>query len=385
MLKLFNQRLLYKLNCSYLYQLQKTAASNYKRSTTNTLASEQFNAIQKEVINYKHLNQNEWIKTRHELVEKYKHINANNVDAIIMGLCSSDLKLAKSYLHFLEREGMNLNAATIGKLLKTFNLEYHSKGQLEVEQQNEVLELCLKLQGNHKVLDAASCEYLIQGLVCTNEWHRAVDYLEMMRLSAVPTVSAYTELIVKAFKTKHHDLAWDLLKDMVQNRKQPKCETFIAYLYSIQQEFRYEKSMRIEKIEQLLLFLNQHNILITAKVISTFEDICQDLTVNLKRSQMNRLGKCSNCSNYLDPVSVKDEDFQALRDVFLQKTLVRNDVYQKSSPQELKRFQEFVQKSVPYDCVIDGLNVAYSTGKKLPNQLSKMVSSYLYCFMNMNN
>lgn len=53
---------------------------------------------------------------------------------------------------------------------------------------------------------------------------------------------------------------------------------------------------------------------------------------------------------------------------------MRKNVYVKSNPEELERFKNFVEDTVPYDCVIDGLNVAYSMGnQKSPAVYARIV------------
>lgn len=51
----------------------------------------------------------------------------------------------------------------------------------------------------------------------------------------------------------------------------------------------------------------------------------------------------------------------------LKNIIVGENIYQSTSPQELKRYLLFIQTMKPYDVVIDGLNVAYGgrrTGEK---------------------
>lgn len=93
-------------------------------------------------------------------------------------------------------------------------------------------------------------------------------------------------------------------------------------------------------------------------------------------------GKCNSCRQYLSPVQLSATEFNQLSQAFLEKVLIRDNVFLKTTPGELERFHTFINKVQPYDCVIDGLNVAYSKGSKLPiGTLAKIMVDVLKYFV----
>lgn len=44
----------------------------------------------------------------------------------------------------------------------------------------------------------------------------------------------------------------------------------------------------------------------------------------------------------------------------LSKVIIGDDIFQKTTPSEFHRFNQFIDKTKPYDIVIDGLNIAYA-------------------------
>ncbi len=77
----------------------------------------------------------------------------------------------------------------------------------------------------------------------------------------------------------------------------------------------------------------------------------------------------------LEPIwDISQTDFAKLRDTFLEKSLKKKDIYQTSHPQELSKFQEFLQQCKPYDIVVDGLNVAWMRQGGRPD--TKLVSDF---------
>ncbi|KAH8274347.1 hypothetical protein KR044_003727 [Drosophila immigrans] len=327
------------------------------------------------------LSNEEWQLVRSRLRNSGKYISAHNVDAFILGMCANgeQLPLAKSYLRYLEAEGLDANAATLGRLLRVYHAAHQQRALSDAEQA-EIVQICDRLQGSHETLDASSCEHLIHGLVATTEhWQRARRFLEMMKVTSAPSVAAYSALAAKAFSASQPELGWQLLDEMLEQRRLPKCEVFVAQL---------ENSARhvagfAEQLERLLQFLSKHSISISDKVSQQLLDLAQRLPQQLQvtATHLERTGKCAACQQHLEHVAISEADFARLRDAFLDKVLIRHDVFQKSTPEEVQRFKRYVDQTAPYDCVIDGLNVAYSTGnKKSPQQLAQLVATVVRYF-----
>lgn len=73
-------------------------------------------------------------------------------------------------------------------------------------------------------------------------------------------------------------------------------------------------------------------------------------------------GLCSCCKDTLDCQNLTDVEFNLLQQNVKEKLIVGSDLFLKTSPDELKRFLDFVKGTAPYDVVLDGLNIAYAVG-----------------------
>ncbi|XP_034107293.1 mitochondrial ribonuclease P catalytic subunit [Drosophila albomicans] len=358
------------------------ASAHKRRPQLGAVQSDQLEQLKSEYFaRSEALSNAEWQHVRSVLSGRNKYISAHNVDAVILGMCASgeQLPLAKSYLRYLETSEIEPNAATLGRLLRV----YHSAHQLRMlsdKEQSEIMQICDRLQGSHEILDASSCENLIYGLVATTEhWQRAVHFLQMMKVTSTPTVSAYSAVAAKAFTCSQPELAWRLLEEMLEQRKLPKCEVYVAQLES---SARDVAGFALQ-VDRLLHFLGKHNILITDKVAQQLLNLAQQMPQQLQvtSTHLERLGKCAACQQHLEHVAISEAEFASLRDAFLDKVLIRNDIFQKSTPAEVERFKRYVEQTAPYDCVIDGLNVAYSTGnKKPPTQLAQLLATVVRYF-----
>lgn len=99
----------------------------------------------------------------------------------------------------------------------------------------------------------------------------------------------------------------------------------------------------------------------------------KELTMSLRFSSR---GECSVCQRPLENLDLSEKEFSEMRSSFLQTVLVGSDIFQNSTPEELKNFISFVEKNAPFDIVLDGLNVAYMSGTSVtPEVFVGLVSS----------
>lgn len=92
-------------------------------------------------------------------------------------------------------------------------------------------------------------------------------------------------------------------------------------------------------------------------------------------------GKCCSCNQTLDRLSLSDDEFKLLQTNVKKKLIVGSDLFLKTSPEELKRFTNFLRSTAPYDIVLDALNIAFATRQQhnvnRVNLLCKIVNNLL--------
>lgn len=55
------------------------------------------------------------------------------------------------------------------------------------------------------------------------------------------------------------------------------------------------------------------------------------------------------------------EEFKRLKEAVMEIALIGNNTFLKSTPDEVSKFMRFIEKTAPYDVVLDGLNIAFRT------------------------
>ncbi|KAM9645114.1 mitochondrial ribonuclease P catalytic subunit isoform 2-T2 [Trichechus inunguis] len=92
---------------------------------------------------------------------------------------------------------------------------------------------------------------------------------------------------------------------------------------------------------------------------------------------IQKSGQCLGCGKTIESIYLSPEEYEFLKENIMRNVIDGGDQYKKTTPEELKRFQNFVNNHPPFDIVIDGLNVAKMFPKARESQVLLDVVSQL--------
>lgn len=310
----------------------------------------------------------EWENVSKELITSERNVNSSNVDGIIITMCIKEqrLDIAKSYADYIASQSRQLNDASIGKLLRLYYNHQHHEGAdkkpIAAADEAQISALCNLVIAKHSMIESSLAENLIHGLCLTKDWMKSVDMLNHIRVLGKPNATTYSCIVTRALDEDNFEVAWSLLDQMVSEQLAPRTKVFLTYF----EKFKHNSA----ETEKMLDVISENSFVLPERRIEDFKEAFGQSVevVNIKRN-----GKCPSCSNKLPSNQLNETEFEKLSKTFLEDVMIRSDVYLKTSPGELRRFKDFVHKTAPYDCVIDGLNVAYSHGAQQPQLLAKNV------------
>ncbi|KAJ6634895.1 Mitochondrial ribonuclease P catalytic subunit [Pseudolycoriella hygida] len=344
------------------------------RDTHHSFLSETFNGNPQPT-------KQEWTDLRNNLLKMKSRssvVNANNVDVFILSNClPKQLETGKSYVKYLKESGSEPKISALMRLLKLYFDASRAGIPITKEDQQYIVDMYNRLAAQYEIFDSTLGEGLLHGLVLTDEWRKSLDIMDSMKFCSNPSSSAYSAVIGRALHEGDESLGWNLFNDMIANCTTTlRNEAFESYIH-----FCEKNNDEFEKnINKMLTFIRDNEILITDKIARAFQRAFEKFDYNCSITTVNPRGKCESCKQHLPNVHITDEELGQLSDHFLNKVLVGRDIFTKSTPEEFQTFIRFMDKTIPYDCVIDGLNVAYSLNTNDPVKRSKALASVVKHF-----
>lgn len=315
----------------------------------------------------------EWESVRNELIASEKFINKSNLDGVVIEKCfnASRLDVAKSYVEFINSKSLQLNDSTVGKYVRLFHCQHKlisenvdNASRLPAQDEDEIIRLSDYLIKKHEILEATLAENVIFGLSLTRNWMKCIDLLKHIEFTSIPSSRTYSCVISKALDEDKLDIVWNLLHTVLANQRAPS--TFLI------KKFFSKYQNDDAKMEKMMNLIGDYCLMLPEDEINEFKEILKGR--NCESVSITRKGFCRSCSDQLKKVELNEDEFKKLSKTFLEDVMVTKDVYLKTNPAELRKFMKFVELTIPFDCVIDGLNVAYSHGPQPSVLMAKNVS-----------
>uniref|UniRef100_A0A8D0HAF3 Mitochondrial ribonuclease P catalytic subunit n=1 Tax=Sphenodon punctatus TaxID=8508 RepID=A0A8D0HAF3_SPHPU len=229
---------------------------------------------------------------------------------------------------------------------------------VQQEQTGETLDIHDILKVRFNVLETGAYSLLIRGLSSSHRWREALPLLEEVKKVITPSKRNYGDCIKGALNNQEITLACDLYHEMLAMNVVPKLDTLQAF-------FDTGKGLQDDKLKSeltnILLYLRDNQVYpgeaLMQSIKHWFESIPGENWKGHLTTIQNSRRQCSCCDQYLESIHLSQEEYSTLKDKIINDVIRGMDTFRKTTPQELQKFQIYLERHPPYDVVIDGLNV----------------------------
>lgn len=314
----------------------------------------------------KPLNSEEWDKLKEDFNGK-----ASFEDWVISQMvhhCSS-IDVAKSLLAWVAAKNNGIVGYNL--LVKYLSLCVSHK------QTSEVIDVYEIMKAKYKCLESGANTLLIRGLIPSDRWREALLLLEDIKKVMVPSKRNYHDCIQGALLHQDVNVAWSLYQELVGHSLIPLLETLKAF-------FDFGKDINDDhysnKLLDILLYLRNNQLYPGESFAHSIKAWFESIPGRQWKGQFTTIqksGQCSSCGRTLESIHLSPEEYEFLKEKIMRDVIDGGDQYKKTTPQELKRFERFVNSCPPFDIVIDGLNVAKMLPKSRESQNLLAVVSQL--------
>lgn len=277
------------------------------------------------------------------------------VDTFILKMCINKKypEAGISYYKFLESNNYEPSVSTLSTYLQLYGLR---DGSLTEAEKEHVLSLCKSILNKYSSLNSLLINVLVKCLCQVGEWQEAVKIIENFKENQLYIRYAYTDLISYLYENGKDDLGHKYLVATLKTRLGPFKEAYDSYLkYCSREEDKFN-----ERIEELFALWNKYGIKPTLRVALEVSNACNKYGWSAEPTRISR-SVCVTCKQKLaEDQDLTDEEYERLRKVTM-KRLISDGMYYVTNPEEIKRYVKFIDERKPYDVIIDGLNMFYTS------------------------
>uniref|UniRef100_A0A3Q4GSR9 Mitochondrial ribonuclease P catalytic subunit n=1 Tax=Neolamprologus brichardi TaxID=32507 RepID=A0A3Q4GSR9_NEOBR len=222
----------------------------------------------------------------------------------------------------------------------------------------EVFDVYDIMRGSFPSLDTGASSLFIKAFSRTARWREALNILQELKKTFSPSPRNYGDVIAAAIQHGDTSTAWALYDELIDNGLSPHQETW---------ETLFKVAGKKERHLGILLHMRNNQIYpqqsLASSIKSWFESLTgQEWTGNWTTATPK--GVCRSCGSELESIQLTAEEYQQLKDRVMTDIIEGQDVFTKTTPEELQRFKLFVKRKPAFDVVVDGLNVANSNKDK---------------------
>ncbi|XP_071414030.1 mitochondrial ribonuclease P catalytic subunit isoform X2 [Pithys albifrons albifrons] len=301
----------------------------------------------------KPLQAEEWNKLRENFQspEIFEEVMFNS-----MIRCNSHIDVAKSLLtHMAERNG----DVAYNMLVKYLTL---------CVQQGQVSEICdvydiMKVR--FKILEIGAYNLLIKGLSNSDRWRMALTILEEAKKTMIPSRTSYESCMKAASRHKEMKLAFELYHEMLAKNVVPTLDVLQSF-------FDFSRGMKGAELQKklfgILLYLRENQIYPHKTFMQSIKQWFESIPGGNWRGHLTTIkdsGQCPVCNHQLEDSDLTEEEYNSLSERIIRDVIHGTDTFRKTTPQEFEAFQTFVENRLPFDIVIDGLNVSHIKPRKM--------------------
>lgn len=289
-------------------------------------------------------------------------VNIQRFDINVMcGLFNSgtDLDIAKSLLTFVVTE-----TGTLSYELLLRYLTLCVTGGYD----SEVFDIYEIMRATFPSLETGASSLFIKSFCRTERWREALVILQELKKVFTPSPRNYGDIISAA--VQHNDLttAWALYDELIERGLSPHAETWEALFTGAQGAEKREEGEKTmpycehkQRLVGLLLHMRDNQIYpqkTLATSVKTWFESLDDQKWEGRWTSVTPKGMCRCCGTELESIQLTAEEYQQLKDKVMVNVIQGQDVFNKTTPEELERFKAFVKKKPAFDVVVDGLNIA---------------------------
>ncbi|KAM7404043.1 hypothetical protein PAMA_004456 [Pampus argenteus] len=303
-----------------------------------------------------------------EMKESLGNLHDFDIRMMTVLFSKAELDIAKSLLTFVAME-----TGTLSYVLLLRYLTLCVKGGHDAE----VFDVYDIMRGSFSCLDTGASTLFIKSFSRTARWKEAFDMLQEIKRVLTPSSRNYGDVIKAAMLNGDTTTAWALHDELIEKGKSPHQDTWETLFTRVTKSKEEEQegdgaevmsdSEQQERLLGILLYMRNNQIYPQQSLANSIKTWFESHTEQKWTGSWTTAapkGLCRCCGKPLESIQLTDEEYQQLKDRVMSDVIQGQDVFNKTTPEELERFKTFVKRKPAFDVVVDGLNVANAKSDK---------------------